>query len=101
MNEKEIQKAIRRTIETGKVVLGYKRSLNLSLKGGAKLIIVAGNSPQTLKDQIENNCSKTKTPCKEVSFTSLEVGSFCGKPYPVSLLSVIEEGNSEILKITE
>lgn len=94
----DIQKAIRMLLETGKADFGARGARNHALRGTAKMILVAGNCPKALKDEILNNCSKSGIQCMETAFTSLELGSACGRPFPVSALSVIDAGNSDILK---
>lgn len=93
----DIQRAIRMVIETGKADFGARGARAHALRGTAKTIIIAANCPKDLKDEILNNCGKSGVPCREVAFSSLELGSVCGKPFPVSALSVIDAGASDIL----
>jgi large subunit ribosomal protein L30e len=95
----DIQKSIRRALETGKADFGSRSAKAHAMKGGVKAILVSANCPKALKDEIKNNCSKSGIPCSEVGFTSLELGSICGKPFPVSALSVIDAGSSDIVDI--
>ena len=97
----DLQKSIRIAVETGKTEMGAKQGKLLALKGKAKLILISSNCPKNMKEEIVYNAEKSNLPHYEASFTSLEIGSICGKPFPVSVLSIIEPGNSDIMKITE
>ena len=93
----EIQKSIRMVVESGSVEFGMRSGLMRALKGDAKMILIASNCPKTTREQIENAAQKSNLQVKNVGFTSLELGSICGKPYPVSILTILEAGNSDIL----
>jgi len=101
MAEFDIQKAIRMVVETGQVEFGTRTGASLAARGGAKLMLLAGNCPKALRDEIVSLCAKSGVPLKELPFPSLELGSICGKPFPVLMLSIMEAGDSEILNVIE
>ncbi|MFH1750712.1 MAG: 50S ribosomal protein L30e, partial [Candidatus Micrarchaeota archaeon] len=85
-------------VDTGKVELGTQKARKLALLGGAKLILIASNIPRESYLDLGHFAKLSNVPVIEFKGTSLELGTVCGKPYPVSALSVIEEGHSTILK---
>ena len=97
----DLERELKTSIRTGKVILGAKRTLKIVKNSRAKLIIVARNAPETFKERIKYYASLAKYPVWEFPGTSLELGSLCGKPFSVSALAVIDEGESEILKLVE
>jgi len=97
----DLQKNIRMVVETGKTQMGTRKGKLMALNGKAKLLIISKNCPKATVDEILHDCERSKTPYFIADFTSMEIGSICGKPFPVSVLSVIDAGNSEILKLTE
>jgi large subunit ribosomal protein L30e len=97
----DLEKAIRMSVDTGKVEFGTKTCKNLAAHGKTKLVLVAGNCPSALKKEINDLCKNSNVPCIEVKYPSIELGSLAGKPYPVLMMAVIEPGDSEILKLTE
>jgi len=99
MAEFDVQKAIRMVVETGKVEFGTRTGASIAAHGGAKLMLLAGNCPKALKDDIVPLCAKSGVPLKELQFPSIEFGSICGKPFPVLMLSIMEEGDSDILTL--
>lgn len=97
----DVEKSIRMSVDTGKVEFGTRTCKHLAAHGTAKLVLVAGNCPVNLKQEIIEICKNSKVPCKELPYPSIELGSIAGKPFPVLMMAVIEPGDSEILKITE
>jgi len=94
----DINKAIRMAIDTGDIAFGSKAALHFSRAAGAKLILVAANCPLRTRKSIEHYASLSGVRVAKFPGTSLELGSVCGRPYPISALTVIEAGDSEILK---
>lgn len=94
----DLNKAIRIAVDSGKVVLGSDRSVKMALNGGgAKLVIVSENCPEMVKGDLKHYCKLASIPVVEFEGSSVELGTVCGKPFPVSALSVLEAGNSGIL----
>ncbi|MFH0973591.1 MAG: 50S ribosomal protein L30e [Candidatus Micrarchaeota archaeon] len=94
----DLAKSIRFAVDTGKVELGLKQTLKIALNGGAKLVIIAKNCPSDSAADVKRFASLGQIPLVVFEGTSIELGTACGKPFPVSTLSVIEEGNSDVLK---
>ncbi|MCX8202544.1 MAG: 50S ribosomal protein L30e [Candidatus Micrarchaeota archaeon] len=97
----DIEKSIRMSVDTGKVEFGTRTCKYLAAHGNAKLILLAGNCPANLKNEIIEVCKNSNVPYKELKYPSIELGSLAGKPFPVLMMAIIEPGDSEILKIIE
>lgn len=93
--------AVRLAVETGKVEFGAKNGMKDSLLGKARLIVVSSNAPHVLLEDINYYSKLSGIPVLVFDGTSMELGSICGKPYPVSVLSVYEEGSSGILALVK
>ncbi|MFH0971976.1 MAG: 50S ribosomal protein L30e [Candidatus Micrarchaeota archaeon] len=93
----DLNKAIRLVVDTGKVELGSDKARKIALLGSAKLLVLANNLPKPALRDLEHYAKLSSVPVLEFNGTSLELGTVCGKPFPVSALTVIEEGNSKIL----
>ena len=91
----DINQALRSAVLTGKTIVGRKRSFKAIGKEDIKLFIMASNFPKDKKQQIEDS----KVPYYEFKGTNIEMGFACGKSFPISLLTVIEPGNSGILDL--
>jgi large subunit ribosomal protein L30e len=97
----EIDKAIRMAVDTGKVEFGVKSALRLASSGEVRLIIISSNCPKKFKEDITYYSKLSKTTVHEFNGTSLELGSLCGKPFPISALSIHDPGNSNILELVK
>ncbi|HIH20521.1 TPA: 50S ribosomal protein L30e [Candidatus Micrarchaeota archaeon] len=88
--------SIRLAVDSGKVELGLDRALKSAINGGAKLIVIASNCPRAV--ELKQYCAASKTPAVEFEGSGVDLGAVCGKPFSISVLTVFEEGNSDILK---
>ncbi len=97
----DLNASIRMAVDTGKIILGSDRAKKLAMLGEAKAIIMARNCPHSTKQDISHYAMLSSVPVIEFNGTSIELGIVCGKPFPVSALSVIEPGNSDILNAAQ
>ncbi len=97
----DINKAIATTVRTGKVFLGANNTVKNAKIGKVKLVIVAANCPENVREDIEYYCGLSSIPLITFSGTSIDLGVACGKPFMVSALAVRESGDSDILKLAE
>ncbi len=97
----DTSKEIRRATDTGKVIFGSKESENSIKNGSAKLIIIANNTPKLVQEKIISFAGVGSTPVFMFEGTGLDLGSVCGKPFPVSIMSIENEGKSKVLEVTK
>ncbi len=95
----DIQKSIRMASDTGKVLLGHNSSVQSINQGKPKIVLIAKNVSQDVMIEITKKCKLSEVPHYIYEGTSMELGSVCGKPYPISIMSVLEEGDSDILDL--
>lgn len=94
----DLDKSIRLAVDSGKVELGAAKGIKFALTGSAKLIILAKNCPRHISQDVRHYCAQSQLSIVEYDGTSLELGKICGKPFPVSVFSVLEAGDSDILE---
>ena len=94
---KDLKQKLRTTVKTGKLVLGSKNVIKLLLNGTAKLIILSDNCSNEVKEKIVYYCKLADVPYHIAEASGLDMGAACGKPFTVSALAVIEQGDSTIL----
>jgi large subunit ribosomal protein L30e len=99
--ENPLTTAVRLAVESGKVEFGARTGLAASLLGKAKLFVIAGNTPAEVKEKVSGYAKASNVPVLEFEGNSMELGSVCGKPFPVSVLSVYEEGSSNLLDLAK
>ena len=93
----DIEKEIRSAVDTGKVKFGSRTAERELLVGDAKLIIMAGNVPAEKQKEYLRLGTLAEIHVYKFAGTSIQLGSICGKPYPVSMLVIYEVGNSKLL----
>tara|TARA_B110001454_G_scaffold185337_1_gene181502 strand:+ start:472 stop:759 length:288 start_codon:yes stop_codon:yes gene_type:complete len=91
----DLNKSLRLAIDTGKVSVGSKQSCKAINSGSAKLIILASNCPRETLSVAENG----KTPVYSFNGNNSVLGAACGKPFPVSAISILDGGKSDILNL--
>jgi large subunit ribosomal protein L30e len=85
--------SLRKAVKTGTVLLGQNKTQESIEEGKAKLIVVARNSPESVKNLV----TEIDIPVYVYEGSSVQLGKACGRPYVVSALAVIEPGESDIL----
>ncbi len=99
--EHPLASAIRLAVETGKVEFGSRSALKSSINSQAKLFIFARNTPAEVREQVTAYSRKSNVPVIEFDGNVLELGSVCGRPYSVSVLSVFDVGSSTLMSLVE
>lgn len=92
----DINKALRTAISTGKVYFGIEETKKALKKGEAKLVILSSNCPPKFKEDI---LDIKKISTYNFTGTNIELGSACGKPFPISILTVVKPGKSNIMQL--
>jgi large subunit ribosomal protein L30e len=93
-----INSKIQLVMKSGKASLGYKtvvKSLRLSK---AKIVLIANNTPALRKSEIEYLAMLAKCGVHHYAGNNSELGTACGKYYRVSVISVTDTGDSDILR---
>ncbi|MFQ6135949.1 MAG: 50S ribosomal protein L30e [Candidatus Hydrothermarchaeales archaeon] len=94
-----VERAIRTAVDTGDVILGTKRSLAAIIDKKAKLVIVASNCPKELKEDLMHYAKLSKVHIHEFVGSNVDLGAVCGKPFVVSMLAVVDPGDSEVFEL--
>ncbi len=87
--------------DTGNVLFGHNSSVQLITQSKPKIVLIAKNVPQDIMIEVTKKCKLAEVPYYIFEGTSMELGSICGKPYPISVMSVLEEGDSDILNLVK
>ena len=97
----EITSAIKRVIATGKIEYGTKSTIENIMNGKAKAIILAKNTPKSIKEDIETHAKNAEIPIIIYDGTSLSMGEVCGKPFVITSMTVISTGDVKLKELTE
>jgi large subunit ribosomal protein L30e len=89
--------SLRRAIRTGNVILGQHKTEHTINAGEAKLVVVASNCPAVFRERV---VAKENLTVHVFEGSGVQLGKACGKPFMVSVLAVIDPGESDILNIS-
>jgi len=92
----DITRELRTLVATGKVTLGARQAMKALKAGNARLVIIVKN---VSKANAEALAKFEKAPVYKFPGTSLELGSACGKPFAISVLTVLAPGESQIMSV--
>lgn len=92
----DINKALRSVVSTGKVYFGIKEAKKVLKAGQAKLVIISSNCPKSYIEELEEF---KKISTYNFKGSNIELGSSCGKPFPISVLTIVKPGKSNILQL--
>merc|ERR1711862_454531 len=95
--QESINSRLALVIKSGKYTLGYRSTLKTLRQGKAKLVIIANNTPQLRKSEIEYYAMLAKTGVHHYTGNNIELTA-CGKFYRCSVLSITDPGDSDIIR---
>merc|ERR1711918_162604 len=96
--QESINSRLSLVIKSGKFSLGYKQTLKQLRAGKAKLVIISANCPALRKSEIEYYSMLSKCSVHHYTGTNVDLGTACGKYFRVSCLSILDAGDSDILR---
>ena len=88
---------LKRAFKTGKIEIGMKDTEKSVLFGTAKAVVMVSSVNSADKVRMKHICELAKIPFVLLNHIPLELGTIIGLSYPVSAVSVIDEGKSKIL----
>ncbi|MDE1856088.1 MAG: 50S ribosomal protein L30e [Candidatus Micrarchaeota archaeon] len=89
---------IRLAVDTGKVALGANEVSKAISEDKAKLVVIAEKGKKQVVDDLVHTCNVASVKMLKYKDSSLQLGTVCGRPYPVNAVAILEPGNSNILK---
>ncbi|MBJ35723.1 MAG: 50S ribosomal protein L30e [Euryarchaeota archaeon] len=91
----DLNKSLRLAIESGKVSVGANESIKAITSGSAKLVILSSNC----LEETAAAAKKGDAPVHSFNGNNSVLGAACGKPFPVSILAILDGGKSDILNL--
>jgi large subunit ribosomal protein L30e len=96
-----INSKIQLVMKSGKTALGYKTTIKALRSGKAKMVLIASNTPPLRKSEVEYYAMLAKCNVHHYAGNNSELGTACGKFYRVSMVSITDAGDSDILRQDE
>jgi len=75
-------------MKKNRIVYGYREVIKFIRNNKVEIVILANNAPEKVKKMILNS----NVPVEIFNGGSKEIGTICGKPYPISVIAVKAEG---------
>ncbi len=97
----ELDAQIGLAVETGQVVMGFREGIKALLTKEPKVVIIAANAPHAMKEQAEHYVKLAGVPYLFYKEGSMKLGVACGRPHPVTLLVVLDEGSSHLSEVVK
>jgi large subunit ribosomal protein L30e len=88
---------IRLAVDSGKAAIGFKSVSDSLLNNSAKLVVLAKKNRRETTEDIMHLTKVGNIGFIIYNGNPMELGAICGKPFSVSVLSIMEPGNSHIL----
>ncbi len=89
---------IRLAVDSGKAVFGVKESVDSIMASKAKAVVVSSSNKKDRINDIMHLAKISEVQVIVFQGNPMNLGVVCGKPYSVSVLSIMEPGSSNILK---
>lgn len=96
-----INSKIQLVMKSGKTSLGYKTTVKALRNSKAKMVIISNNTPALRKSEVEYYAMLAKCAVHHYNGNNSDLGTACGKFYRVSMVAVVDAGDSDILKSEE
>ncbi|MCS7103038.1 MAG: 50S ribosomal protein L30e [Candidatus Korarchaeum sp.] len=96
----DVESELYLALKSGKVLLGARKVIKrLKLGENPKLVVIASNTPEHLRKELEYLSKLAGVPLYRYQGRSLELGRAFKKPFFVSAAAIVEEGESRILEL--
>ncbi len=93
----DLNKALRKTIRSGKVLIGSNVSRDAVKNNSDTTVVLAANCPAHVRAEIQDS----KTAIIEYPGMGIDLGIACGKPFNIAALTILDPGDSGIMAIFE
>lgn len=94
----DYEKVIRSAYKSGKVFLGSKRALEAVRNGRAVALIVSSNCAKKILEEIKYHAKLSNVSVYTYPSTGDDLGLACGKPFPVSVVTIRSLSDSSLIK---
>jgi len=99
--EFDVDTNIKVAYKTGKVIYGKKQVFRELRQNPFKMLIIANNCPKEFENQLNyyNSLIQNKLYIYKYKGSSWDLGLACAKPYMISVIGVIDPGDSDLLSL--
>jgi len=84
----DLRDKIVKAVSEGRAEVGSRTVIDGLLSRNLKHVVLSSNCPKTEKESILYYSKLSSTQVDVLSESSVELGSICGKPYPISAVAI-------------
>lgn len=95
----DINKILKNIMTKGKVNIGVRQNKKALNRGKAKLVVIAQNCLHA--SEVATLAKKKKVPLYKYAKKGVDLGYACGKPFAVSVFTVLDAGGSDITQLVK
>ncbi len=95
----EVDEELRSAERTGEVTLGANETLDATKEGNSRLTVLSASVPHEIEENILEYSKKEEVPVYRYPSGGKDLGLALGKPFSVSVLAVIDSGDSNVLEL--
>jgi large subunit ribosomal protein L30e len=81
---------IKKNLNTGKLVIGSKRTIKAIKNSNVEKIFLASNCPEIITEDIEYYGAFDNVPVEKLNIACDELGIVCKKPFLISVVSILK-----------
>jgi len=85
---KTISEQIKEAIASEKIIMGSKQTIKFLKLKSLKTVVVSTNCPVELKKDLTKYSEMAGVKIETFEGTSKQLGILCGKPFPITVLSI-------------
>ena len=82
---------IKKYIKENKAIIGTEETIKGLKKGTIREVFLSANCPENVKETIQRYVKISSIKMNELDIPNDELGVICKKPFPISVLSVVQE----------
>lgn len=82
------KKDISDAMKDKRLIVGFDSTMRALRSGGVEKVIIADNCSESMKSEVERYSKISGLEVKKFSGNNKELGTFCKKPFPISVLAV-------------
>lgn len=97
----DFERVIKSANKSGKMFFGSKKAMEAAKNGRALALIAASNCPPRIVNQIQHYAHLSNVPVHTYPSTSADLGMACGKPFAVSVVTIRDLVEPELLKMVK
>jgi large subunit ribosomal protein L30e len=88
VSDTELVQIIQAALKEGGAIIGYKMSVKFLKTGSPRMVVLANNTPESMRREMEHNAKVSNVPVENFNGTSKDLGLVCGKPFPITAITI-------------